>query len=134
MPNVSVPAAVTHQDQILERISNGEAIPRFASDYGVTPQAISHALAKHCPAEYQQALKDQAEASMQRYVEMLEDAPDGLSVSRARELLAHSRHVAAARNPAVWGNRPHTAVQVNGEGAQVRIVSWRDNESGQDTP
>ena len=129
MPNVSVPIAVTHQDDILERIAAGERIADIALEYGRTGPALTMALAKHLPAEYDAALKSQAESRMLKYEIELENAPDGLSVSRARELLAQSRWKLERLNPQRWG-QVRQAVQVNTDGpATINIVSWADDQT-----
>ena len=130
LPNVSTPVAIQHLDEVLSRLSLGETCADVAETYSVTPQAISHALAKHAPDEYQDALRMQAEASMHGYEKMLLDAPDGLSVSRARELLAHARWRAERLNPAKWGQQ-RQAVQVNTTGpATINIVSYAEHTQG----
>ena len=124
MPNVSIPVAVANADDILQRIAEGERISDIATDYGRTGPAVSIALAKHLPAQYDAALKAQAEIRLERFEEALESAPDGLSVSRAREVLAHQRWKLERLNPARWG-QVRQAVQVNTDGAAtINIVSY----------
>jgi len=129
MPNVSIPIAVKNADTILQRISNGERLMDIAPDYGVSVPAISMALRQHLPDRYDEALRNQIEEKLAIYEEQLETARDGLTISRARELLAHTRWKLERRNPAKWGQAKQ-AVQVNaGDGqVQVNIVSWSDGE------
>ena len=101
----------------------------IAPDYGVSVPAISMSLSKHMLAEYEIALKSQLEAKMEKYEDQLETAPDGLTVSRARELLAHTRWKLERRNPGQWG-QVRQAVQVNTDGAAtINIVSYSDTPS-----
>jgi hypothetical protein len=128
MPNVSVPVAVANADDILERIAQGERVRDIAADYGRTGPALTIALAKYKPLEYDIALKAQAEQRLERFEEALETAPDGLSVSRAREVLAHQRWKLERLNPGRWAPVKQ-AVQVNAADGQVQvnIVSYTDS-------
>jgi len=127
MPNVSIPVAVANADDILERIAQGERISDIAADYDRTGAALAIALAKYKPVEYDAALKAQAEQRLEKFENQLETAPDGLSVSRGRELLAHQRWKLERLNPARWG-QVKQAVQVNTDGAAtINIVSYADS-------
>jgi hypothetical protein len=132
MPNVTIPTAVANADDILQRIAEGERIRDIAADYGRSGPSVSIALSRHMPQEYDAALKAQAEIRLERFEEALETAPDGLSVSRAREVLAHQRWKLERLNPARWG-QVKQAIQVNSDGAtSINIVSYADSsiESG----
>lgn len=103
--------AILHRDTILQRLAAGEYQQAIASDLGVSPQAISNQLASD--PDYQAAISASLDARLdQREIE-LEQATDGLGVARARELLSHARWRAERLNPARYGQRPTTAVQIN---------------------
>ena len=129
MPNTNTPIAVLHHEAILTRIAEGERIADIATDYERTGPAISMALAKSFPEEYAQALRDQAEQRMVKYETQLECAPDGLSVSRARELLAHQRWKLERLHPERWGQM-RQAVQLHSAGAAtIQIISWAEHDT-----
>ena len=127
MPNVTVPVAIANLETVLERVASGERLTDIAAEYGRTLPAFTMALSKYAPDQYRAALQEQAEARMNMREEQLESAADGLSVSRARELLAHARWMLERRNPAQWAQMKQ-AVQVNSSDGktQVNIVHFGD--------
>ncbi len=129
MSNTNTPMAVLHHEAILTRIAGGERIADIAADYDRTGPAISMALAKHHPSEYAEALKSQAEQRMVKYETELETAPDGLSVSRARELLAHQRWKLERLHPERWG-QIRQAMQLQTDGPSIiKIISWAEHDA-----
>lgn len=132
MPNVSVPIAIQHRDEIIERLASGELVREIAESLGCSRQVISLQLAKD--PEYQAATLEALDARLERYEAALDDPglADGLSLARIKEQIAHARWKCERRNPAKWGQMKQ-AIQVNSDGpTTVKIVSWSDNESGQD--
>ena len=71
MGNVTVPTAVEHAEAILQRIRAGERLMDIAPDYNISAPAISMALSKHLPDQYDAALKMQGEAKLAKYEDQL---------------------------------------------------------------
>lgn len=126
MPNVSVPTAIKHREEIISRLTDGELVTDIAASLGCSRQVITLQLA-HDP-EYQAAGIEAIEARMEMYENQLATAPDGLSLARADKLLAQTRWMAERRNPQRWGQMKQ-AVQVNAADGQVQvnIVSYSDS-------
>ena len=65
----------------------------------------------------------------------LDEARDSVSIARAREQCRYARWDAERRLPQLLGQRPSTAIQVNGTGEmQVQIVSFARNNAVQQQP
>lgn len=88
----AVSVAILNQDEILERISNGEPLPKIATSLQVSKQALSYQL-KDNP-NYKDAIVFGIEAKMDEYVEAMEGAQSSIDIARTRELLTHSRFLA----------------------------------------
>lgn len=128
MPNVSIPIAVQQKDLVLERLANGVLVKDIATELGVARETISRALSKD--PDYQAAIAEALEARLEQRENELENARDGITLARSRELLAHARWRAERLNPQRWGQMKQ-AVQVNaGDGqVQVNIVSFSDENT-----
>ncbi len=111
MPNVSVPTAVKHKEEIIARLTQGELIKDIAADLGVSRQVISRYLASD--PDYQAAFTEALDSRLDQRESELEQANDQLSLARARELLSHARWRAERLNPSRYGQRPSVAIQVN---------------------
>ncbi len=111
MPNVSVPTAVKHKEEIIARLTQGELIKDIAADLGVSRQVISRYLAND--PDYQAAFTEALDSRLDQRESELEQANDQLSLARARELLSHARWRAERLNPSRYGQRPSVAIQVN---------------------
>jgi len=120
--------AKLHRDEIIDRVAQGERLVDIAASFGVTYAALSLVLSKD--PEYISARHSGLEAKLEQRETELENAPDGLTIARARELLSHARWRAERLNSAVYGQAKQ-AVQVNaGDGqVQVNIVSWSDDSA-----
>ena len=116
MAGGQIAASVIHADAILERIAQGERISDIAQDYDRSGPGLSVALQRNFPEAYDAALRSQAEMRLERFELGLEQASDMLSVSRARELLAHQRWKLGVVNPGKYASKQ----------AQVNINLARD--------
>ena len=126
MPNISVPIAIQRKAEVLEMLASGHLVRDIAEHLGCVRESISRALAND--PEYQAAMAESFTARLEQRESELESAEDHVSLTRADRLLNHQRWLCERRLPNLYGQRPTTAVQVNGEGSQVRIVSWRDQD------
>ncbi len=125
LPNVKTPTAILHKDAIVARLAMGERLSDVAASLGVAASSVSAAINQD--PEYQAALRLGAEHHMNRREAELEQASDGLTIQRSRELLAHARWRLERLHPAMWGLMPRTAVQVNADGpATIRIINYSD--------
>ncbi len=125
LPNVTVAAGVRHRAEIIERLAMGERLSDVAASLGVAASSVSAAMNQD--PEYQAALRLGAEHHMNRREAELEQASDGLTIQRSRELLAHARWRLERLHPAMWGLMPRTAIQVDSNGpAVIRIVNYAD--------
>jgi len=129
MPNVSVPIAIQKRDYILQELSNGKLVRQIADELGCHRMSISHTLA--ADPEYQAAIHEALEARLEMADIALETAHDGLSLQRAREQHVAARWRAERLYSSKYGQRPSTAVQINGEGSgmTVNIVSYADESA-----
>lgn len=127
MPNVSIPTAIKHREEIIERLAAGELVREIADSLGCHRMSISTVLAKD--PEYQAAIAEAIEARMEKYEAALdsESLNDGLSLARVKEQLSHVRWKAERLLSHKYG-QVRQAVQVNTEGpATINIVSWADD-------
>jgi hypothetical protein len=117
---------ITDKQSIIKRLADGELLSNIARTYGVTGQAISNRLSDD--PEYQEARISSLASRMDKRESELEDAPDSVSVARARELLSHARWRAEREAPQVWGQKieqtgTRIEVVVNNPGAPLTIPS-----------
>lgn len=110
-------------ESALSRISSGTLSKEIAEEYGVTPQGLRKALAKH-PA-YHDAISQQARSIVEEatHYALKCDDPDRVAIARVRAETAFK--YAKAIRPEEWGDRP--LVQVNIVGNAEGIL--RDNAS-----
>lgn len=102
--------AILNKQAILERLQAGEYVKDIAVSLNVTPSAIKNQLSND--PEYQDALEQALDSRMILREQMLETAPDMLSVSRARELLRHAEFRASVECPKRWGKNSDVSVQI----------------------
>lgn len=84
--------AITHKQSILEQVAKGTRISDIAQIYGVSAVAITQPLQDD--PEYKAAVLSGIEAKLDKREQELECATDGISFSRSRELLSHTRWLA----------------------------------------
>ena len=119
--------AIVHREQIIQRIAAGETRSKIAADLGISGPAISQQLAND--PEYRAAREQGTEQRLDEAEEMIASSSDGLTLARARDWWRAVSWRAEREYAHRWGQRPSTAVQVNGEGTTVKIVSWNDTDT-----
>jgi Helix-turn-helix domain of resolvase len=72
---------------ILERYENGEGIEAIALDLGITPPAVYRYLARHAQEDWKEYQAANALHEYQLAEDQLRTASDGVSLTRARELV-----------------------------------------------
>jgi hypothetical protein len=100
--------ATLDDDAAIARLASGALLKHIAADHGCSKVAVYKRLKRH-PA-YAEAIELQAEALVEEAVDQVMSC-DAATVNIARARCDAAFKWAAARNPAVWGNR--AAVQVN---------------------
>ncbi len=73
--------------EILGRYEKGEGIEAIATDMGITPPAIYRYLARHAQEQWKEYQAANALHAYQQAEDELRTAQDGVSLSRARELV-----------------------------------------------
>lgn len=110
---------------IIDRIAAGALQREIAAEYGVTQPAIHFHITKHTdPDVWDQARKRSIASRLEKAVEDMEVAADPLMLARARESARLWMWRAEREHPDTWGQRPTTAIQVNGDGLQVNVASY----------
>lgn len=115
--------ATVHRERILQDLQAGKYVKDIAADLGVDHSAISHALSKD--PEY--ALHRQAgmENRLEGYQEMIDGAPDGLTLSRGREGFRAQAWRCEREFPAKWGREAMVQVTANGP-VSIQVISFAD--------
>jgi len=117
--------AVEHRDEIIQRMSKGEAITNIARSLGYASHTgIINRLSED--PEYQAALKAGIIAKLEQREKDLESASENVTVTRADRLLGHTRWWAERINPAQFGQRSHVTVEHVGDlGERLRKARER---------
>lgn len=127
MPNVSVPVAIQHKQEIIERLSSGELVRDIAASLGVHRMSITGQLSDD--PEYKAAIAEALEARLERAETSIDSAEDGLALARAREQATMARWRAERMLPHKYGQMKQ-AIQVNSDGpTSVKIVSWSETDA-----
>jgi hypothetical protein len=116
-----------------EQYATGElGLRELATQYGVCHRTMRVWMMRELGPEYAHL---QEQALLMRIAEAddkLDEAADSVSIARAREQCRYARWDAERRLPMLLGQRPSTAVQINGSGEmQVQIVSYASNNAPQ---
>ena len=120
--------ATNYRDKILNDLDSGKLVKDIAKELGVTHGAISIALGKD--SDYALARQSGLDNRLDQYQEAIDTAPDGLTLSRAREGFRAQSWRCEREFPARWGKEA-MAVNINALGAvQVQIVSFADQDDG----
>ena len=117
---------------IMQRVAEGELLREIAKDYGVSRSAVSHYIAKHAERQqWMQVREHSIAARLEQAQAELEQAPDQLTLARAREVARLWMWRAEREFGHIYQAKPQTAVQINGGegGMQVQIVSYADNNA-----
>lgn len=128
--------ALTHREEILERLSKGEYMKDIAISLGVTKQAISQVL--HSDSEYMQAREEGMAERLDKAHTLLaeitenedikkEDAKEWLDLARVREIGLRRLEWRAEREfPNRWGQQKQAITIING----VSITDALESEAG----
>ena len=118
-------------EPILERIRAGDSLRQIATDVGVSYVGIRAWLLREDRAEYHDVITAALTQRVANADEQLESASDAVNIARAREMAKFARMDLERRRPHLYGQRPSTAVQINGsDGMSVQIVSYASGNDG----
>lgn len=124
-PNRKKPAAIIHKATLLERLARGDYVTDIAPALGITTGAAISKVMSHDP-EYIAARLAGTKVRLEQREKDLEDAPDSVSVARARELLSHARWRAEREFPEHWGQHNRLTVEHSGDlGDRLRRAKER---------
>ena len=122
-------------EPFLQQLYAGKSLRDIATQLGVSRQAIHAWMLREAGEKYQEAITAALVARVAEADEKLDTAADAVDIARAREQARFARMDLERRRPHLYGQRPTTAVQVNGgEGMSVQIVSYASNNALQHEP
>ncbi len=140
MPNISIPIAIQRKDEIIQRISQGEQVGQIAKSLGVNRSTIHRYLADD--PDYQDAQIDYHASRLDTAEQMILDADDAPSHTRARSYWSSVSWRAEREQRRIWGNEPSIVInngvsidQALGSSAlalldKLRTVSTQEQEGG----
>jgi transcriptional regulator with XRE-family HTH domain len=109
----------------LEMLYSGKSLRDIAKKLKVSRQAIHAWMLREAGETYHEAI---TAALVQRVAdadERLDTAADAVDIARAREQARFARMDLERRRPGLYGQRPSTAVNINGSGElNVQLVSY----------
>ena len=123
--NAGKPLADANADLILKRYEHGEGIEAIAKDLGITPPAIYRYLARHAQEEWKEYQAANALHAYQVAEDELKTATDGVTLSRARELVKSQQWKLERVLRKIYGqDAPSVNIQINlGEiGEQIKAL------------
>ena len=138
MPNVSVPIAIQRKDEIIRRISEGEQVGQIAASLGVNRSTIHRYLADN--PEYQDAQIDYHANRLDAAEQMILDAEDAPSHTRARSYWTSVSWRAEREQSRIWGSKQELTVNHNVsiiaalEEAQTRVIDGTCRDLTPGTP
>ena len=100
--------ALQRKDDILQSLERGELMKNIAANLGITPGAISHALAND--PSYQAARESGIGTQLDTWQERLESAEDQFNLARAREVFKAVSWRASVEMPHRWGAKQQMQV------------------------
>jgi hypothetical protein len=107
-------AEIEGAEAILSRYENGEGIEAIALDLKIAPQAIYRYLSKHAQEEWKEYQAANALHEYQVAEDQLKTAPDGVALSRARELVRSQQWKLERVLRKIYGqDAPQVNVQIN---------------------
>lgn len=121
--------ATVDKAAILDRIAAGEYVPAIAESIGVSKQALAQSLARFDKDAYLAARETAAEIRLDEATMEIDRARDAVDLARAREKFRAVAWRAEREHPNRWGSRPTTAVQINGDGMSVAVVSYASHSA-----
>ena len=128
--------AIVNRDWIIEEMGKGSTVYSVAQKLGVSVPAICQQLAKD--EEYRRAREAGAQVRLDKQYEKMENAPDSLSLARARETFKAASWFAEREFPEKWGQKQagaNLAVQVvinpQTEEGTAQTVSVLKNSAGE---
>jgi CRISPR/Cas system Type II protein with McrA/HNH and RuvC-like nuclease domain len=117
---------------VLARLQSGESLRTIAADLGVSNVGLRAWLLREDREQYSEVITAALTTRVAEADERLDEAEDAVSIARAREQARFARMDYERRRPSLYGQRPSTAVQINGSGEmQVQIVSYASNNAPQ---
>ena len=110
---------------VLQRYLHGEELATIAADYGVHPKALNyHLLKEHIREAWRQAQVAVSLAEKQEAESVLRDAPDALSLGRAREVLRSAQWDLERLEHRLFGQQK-AEININTDGpVTVQIVDF----------
>lgn len=123
--NAGKPLAEADANIILKRYEQGEGIETIANDLGITPPAIYRYLARHAQEDWKEYQAANALHEYQIAEDQLRTASDGVTLSRARELVKSQQWKLERVLRKIYGqDAPSVNIQINlGEiGEQIKAL------------
>lgn len=130
MPNVLVPIAIQRKEEIIQRISQGEQVGQIAKSLGVNRSTIHRYLADD--PDYQDAQIDYHASRLDTAEQMILDADDAPSHTRARSYWSSVSWRAEREQRRIWGQRDESSsggvtIVINTQDSSGRVI---DGEGG----
>ena len=110
--------AILRKDDILQSLERGELMKNIAASLGITPGAISHALAND--PRYQAARESGMATQLDNWQDKLENAEDAFNLARAREAFRAVSWRAEREYGGKWST--HSEVTHKGSAPSLTIV------------
>lgn len=114
----------------ISRFMDGEKTADIAQEYGVTRQRLNQILLESAQEDWKAAQIALALTRKETAEEDLERAEDGLSLARARERVKSAQWDLERVFRRMYGDEK-AQINIGGDGIQVQIVSYTDNNQGQ---
>lgn len=123
------PFASLDAQQIIRRIEGGASLRELASELGMSKSGLHAWLLRSEDPAYHEAVTAALAVRIAEADERLDTAGDPVDIARAREQARFSRMDFERRRPALYGQRPTTAIQVNPGDGGVQLVVYGGQES-----
>lgn len=118
------PFASLDAQQIISRIEAGTSLRDLASELGISSSGLHAWLLRSEDPAYHEAVTAALAVRVAEADQRLDTAGDAVDIARAREQARFSRMDFERRRPALYGQRPTTAVQVNAGESGVQLVVY----------
>jgi hypothetical protein len=124
---------------VLQQYLDASTTSQIAAQYGIKRKSLTQWLRKTCPEEWKQVQIVKAHCQKEDANEGLAEAPDALSLARARELLRSAQYDLTALDPD-YQPKQHVTVDINVDlgdrllRAEQRVIEGDSTLIQQDAP
>jgi transcriptional regulator with XRE-family HTH domain len=129
--NLPVRKATPNIPDVVRRYASGESMQTLAAEFGVNRSTIYRWMLTETGDQHAEIVTDVLINRIAEADAELESAADRDATSRARERARFARMDFERRRPHLYGQRPTTAVQINGDGMSVAVVSYASHSATQ---